>query len=172
MVLENLCFMIKCYFKFKNEKGYLKSFYKDFYNEKQYNQYRCRLALNGCTIFKSYIFDVPKKAGKKEKPYKPPILTDSQKIEYKQIIKNSKKVKNIVCIYALVNDNEIVYIGQTENLIKRLAQHMREKQGKFNSISVLKEYKEWSEYEVFEDEKEYIRTYKPRLNKVLYNQTK
>ena len=45
---------------------------------------------------------------------------------------------------------------------------MVEKKGKFNSISVLKEYKEWSEYEVFEDEKEYIRTYKPRLNKVLY----
>lgn len=47
------------------------------------------------------------------------------------------KIKNIKGIYFLYKNNDIVYIGQTKNLISRLAVHLADKNKDFDSYKFL-----------------------------------
>lgn len=62
------------------------------------------------------------------------------------------------CIYHLVKDNEVVYVGQTTNLLQRLAAHIRDKQ--FDAVN----YREVPFDDLDAEEFADIIKHQPRLN--------
>lgn len=65
-------------------------------------------------------------------------------------------------IYYLFNKWELVYIGQSENIIRRINQHIDKDFDEFSYIEIDRNI--WLD----DIEKDEIRKYKPRLNKNLY----
>lgn len=65
-------------------------------------------------------------------------------------------------IYYLFNKWELVYIGQSENIIRRINEHTNKEFDEFSYIEIDRNI--WLD----DIEKEEIRKYKPRLNKNLY----
>lgn len=68
-------------------------------------------------------------------------------------------------IYYLFNKWELVYIGQSENIIRRINEHTNKEFDEFSYIEIDRNI--WLE----DIEKEEIRKYKPRLNKNLYEKS-
>lgn len=68
-------------------------------------------------------------------------------------------------IYYLFNKWELVYIGQSENIIRRINQHIDKDFDEFSYIEIDRNI--WLD----DIEKEEIRKYKPRLNKNLYEKS-
>lgn len=72
-------------------------------------------------------------------------------------------MENNTFVYLLLNDEEVVYVGQTTQGLKRIEQHQKEKKKIFNNykiISCIK--KDLNELENF-----YILKYQPKYNKKL-----
>lgn len=78
----------------------------------------------------------------------------------KILIKKQSLVSNISCLYFLINDEEIVYIGQSKNLTSRIKQHKNDK--KFNSFSFI-EFKE----NLNEEEAFFILLFNPIYNRAI-----
>lgn len=71
------------------------------------------------------------------------------------------KVRSTSGIYFLLDDNdEIVYVGQAINLVKRIGEHCDQKRGLFSRVIAVAVPK----HRLFELETKYIRAYDPILN--------
>ena len=66
-------------------------------------------------------------------------------------------------VYKLLEDNEVVYVGQTSNIFSRIYQHQIDKNKEFNSVEVI----ECAKHDVDEMEFAYICRFSPKLNKDL-----
>lgn len=79
------------------------------------------------------------------------------------ILQNQEKFKPIACIYFLIKNNEIVYVGQTIDLYARLSAHSREKD--FDAYSFVEcNIDELDALEIL-----YIVKFKPKYNTRLPN---
>ena len=65
------------------------------------------------------------------------------------------------CIYFLYQDDKLVYIGKTNNLVQRLLQHRYEKSKVFNSY---KKYLILEDSNIDEIENDFIKKYNPEYN--------
>lgn len=72
-----------------------------------------------------------------------------------QIYEIPMKIKN--AIYLLIDDDEIVYVGKTQNGLKRIVQHTNKKFNKFGFIEF-----DQNELDYYEDF--YIMKYQPKYN--------
>jgi hypothetical protein len=80
----------------------------------------------------------------------------------KEILSNAKHIPfNQYYIYALIKDQEIVYIGQSSNVMSRLGSHIQEKRKDFDSYAIVCKV---SQNEVDEVERKYIDDLKPKYN--------
>ncbi len=80
-------------------------------------------------------------------------------LEAKELLASAKPAHQKPCIYFLILAGEIVYVGQTTNLIKRLGRHLQD--GKeFDSYSVV----ECEKRDLLRLEMAYISELKPRYN--------
>lgn len=75
------------------------------------------------------------------------------------LLKN-QKVRKISCVYFLFVDNNLVYIGKTTDLFRRIVDHQKDKI--FNNYS----YLECKQPELTAVERHYIQKYNPVLNTV------
>jgi len=82
-----------------------------------------------------------------------------------EILKKSRAIiKNNYYIYALISNNEIVYIGQTSTLAMRLGQHISSNKV-FDSWSVIEDLGSFiNESDLNIKELQYIYTFKPKYN--------
>jgi len=69
---------------------------------------------------------------------------------------------NSPCVYILINDNKIVYVGETTCLARRLGEHLAENIKEFTHYEVHNFIS--NEYIRKEKEKQLIRQYKPKYN--------
>ena len=84
----------------------------------------------------------------------------------KEILSSKREIKHCYIIYALISNNEIVYIGQSTNILNRLSTH----------LSSFKEFDSWTIIENLGDfttskevnrlEAKYIRKFLPKYNKI------
>lgn len=84
----------------------------------------------------------------------------------KEILSSKREIKHCYIIYALISNNEIVYIGQSTNILNRLSTH----------LSSFKEFDSWTIIENLGDfttskevnrlEEKYIRKFLPKYNKI------
>jgi len=89
------------------------------------------------------------------------ILLDKREIE-----------KNCYIIYALINKDEIVYIGQTKCIPSRLGQHLNSNK-KFDSWAIVENLgANTTAKEVCLIESNYIKKLKPKYNKILNRKRK
>jgi len=79
--------------------------------------------------------------------------------EHKFIIENKKNYEK-TGIYFLIKNNEIIYIGKTIELVRRLGNHLSEKEKDFDSYFFM----EFKEEELNAMEYFFIRKYKPKYN--------
>lgn len=65
-------------------------------------------------------------------------IFEFNKDDFEKINKNKKIIKNIPSIYILENiKNKKIYIGETENLLKRIKDHIKDPNKDFNKIYVI-----------------------------------
>ena len=80
----------------------------------------------------------------------------------KEILSNAKRIPfNQYYIYALIKDQEIVYIGQSYNVMQRLGKHIQEGLKDFDSYSIVCKV---TQDDVDEVERKYIDDLKPKYN--------
>ena len=92
-------------------------------------------------------------------------LSEKKHIELSILSKKRNIIKNIYCIYALINKDKIVYIGQSSNIMQRLAMHISENRKEFDSYSIVEWIDTYSSGLVNEVEKSYIKKLSPLYNK-------
>jgi predicted GIY-YIG superfamily endonuclease len=80
------------------------------------------------------------------------------------IISKSKPYKIISCVYFLISNKEIVYVGITKDLHSRLRVHKNSKE--FDRYYYIEEKRREKQLEL---EYEYIKKLKPKLNKTTSN---
>lgn len=86
-----------------------------------------------------------------------------------EILKEYKVIdKSKYCVYALIKDDEIIYIGQTNGIEHRINFHNRIKE--FDCYSIIE--KDLTEVESVELETEYIIKFRPILNKAIRSTSK
>lgn len=85
-------------------------------------------------------------------------------ISKRDVIEKCRPIKKeFYCIYALIKNKNIVYIGQTSNIISRLSSHLHSNKD-FDSWSVIESF-DYIESDSFNKlEKKYINKFKPKLN--------
>ncbi|RUR26795.1 hypothetical protein ELY33_16950 [Vreelandella andesensis] len=54
-------------------------------------------------------------------------LTDRRLLTAKEIVKNSGKTPHLTGVYFLIKDENVVYVGQSVNIISRVAAHVKQK---------------------------------------------
>ena len=82
----------------------------------------------------------------------------------KEILMNSRPIKKeFYCIYALIKDKKIVYIGQSSSIIGRLNSHLNSRKD-FDSWSIIESFDFLTKKEFDDIEKKYIFKYKPIYN--------
>lgn len=74
-------------------------------------------------------------------------------------------------IYALIREEEIVYIGQSNNYMLRIGQHIKEATKQFDSWKIIKEFSNETQKQISLSEKRYIEKYNPVFN-IQHNHTK
>ncbi|MDC8446472.1 MAG: DUF4224 domain-containing protein [Nitrosomonas sp.] len=79
----------------------------------------------------------------------------------KQILRRAKPVKPVCGIYFLLCGSEVVYVGQSINLIERIGNHLRNDQMLFDAFYYIEAKKE----DLLILEKKYIKKLNPYLNK-------
>ena len=136
-----------------NKFGNKKEFIKDFKTKEEQENYSSKLIKN------------------KNKRIKISKLRDLQKIEnnYNLLLNDilSKKRKianNLYFIYALIKNDEIVYIGQSSEIMGRLSSHISSDKV-FDHYSIVETFSNVSSDYVLKKEKEYIQTFKPKYNR-------
>ena len=84
----------------------------------------------------------------------------------KEILLSKREFKNDYIIYALINNNEIVYIGQSKNILLRLKDH-RASNKVFDSWCIVENLGTYTtSKEVNRLEDKYIRKFLPKYNKI------
>ena len=84
----------------------------------------------------------------------------------KEILLSKREFKNDYIIYALINNNEIVYIGQSKNILLRLKDH-RASNKVFDSWCIVENIGTYTtSKEVNRLEDKYIRKFLPKYNKI------
>jgi excisionase family DNA binding protein len=83
---------------------------------------------------------------------------DNNLLNYDEIIKEAEGNKILCGIYFLINENDVVYIGQSVNIHSRIAQHKNSKT--FDKFS----YIECEKSELSHLEVKYIKKFKPKYN--------
>lgn len=87
--------------------------------------------------------------------------SDMDKIR-REVLSTAKRIPfNQYYIYALIKDQEIVYIGQSSNVMARLGSHIQERVKDFDSYSIVCKV---NQDEVDEVEQKYIQELKPKYN--------
>jgi predicted GIY-YIG superfamily endonuclease len=82
-----------------------------------------------------------------------------------EILKKSRRIiRNNYYIYALISNNEIVYIGQTSTLAMRLGSHISSYK-KFDSWSIIEDLGSFAyQSDIDTKELQYIYAFKPKYN--------
>lgn len=84
----------------------------------------------------------------------------------KEILSSKREFKEDYIIYALINNNEIVYIGQSKNIILRLSYH-RTSNKVFDSWCIVENLGTYTtSREVNRLEEKYIKKFLPKYNKI------
>jgi excinuclease UvrABC nuclease subunit len=84
----------------------------------------------------------------------------------KEILSSKREFKEDYIIYALINNNEIVYIGQSKNIVVRLSSH-RTSNKVFDSWCIVENLGTYTtSKEVNRLEEKYIRKFLPKYNKI------
>lgn len=87
---------------------------------------------------------------------------------YKEILSSKREFQDTYIIYALINKDEIVYIGQSKNILKRIGDH-RTSRKVFDSWCIVENLGIYTtSKEVNRLEEKYIRKFLPKYNKI-YN---
>lgn len=81
----------------------------------------------------------------------------------------SAPISSICGVYFLLSDGEIVYVGASRNIMRRVSQHLDDDSKTFDSVSFI----ETSEQAMFRIESAYIEKFRPKLNEQtdLYSET-
>lgn len=83
----------------------------------------------------------------------------------REILSKKREYFKSVCIYALINNDEVVYIGQSSDIMGRLASHNSSSKI-FTHFAIVERIDTIDSEYVNKREKEYIERLKPRYNKV------
>ena len=84
----------------------------------------------------------------------------------KKILSSKREFKEDYIIYALINNNEIVYIGQSKNIVVRLSSH-RTSNKVFDRWCIVENLGTYTtSKEVNRLEEKYIRKFLPKYNKI------
>tara|TARA_R110000796_G_scaffold82181_1_gene180505 strand:+ start:114 stop:488 length:375 start_codon:yes stop_codon:yes gene_type:complete len=87
---------------------------------------------------------------------------------YTEILSDKRTFKESFIIYALIRNNEIVYIGQSKKILSRIGQHLQGEK-EFDSWSIVENLGEYGTAgELNRLEKKYIRKFMPVYN-INYN---
>jgi hypothetical protein len=86
------------------------------------------------------------------------ILNQADLLSIDDILETSMEIPKTCGIYFLINNNEIVYVGQSINIHQRLQKHLYEKQ--FDKINIIP----CERFELNRMESLYINKFKPKLN--------
>ena len=81
------------------------------------------------------------------------------------ILSKKREYFNSICIYALIYDNEVVYIGQSSDVMGRLSSH-RMSSKKFTHFAIVERIDTGDSEYVNKIERDYIYKLKPKYNKV------
>ena len=88
-------------------------------------------------------------------------------IEKENILRNKRNIKKeFYCIYALIKNNKIVYIGQSSNILGRLSSHLNSNKS-FDSWSIIDSWSYIDSDSFNKIEMEYIKKFKPKYNQEL-----
>jgi len=86
--------------------------------------------------------------------------------KYKEILDSKRNFKECFIIYALINNDEIVYIGQSTNILLRISNHLTSNKV-FDSWSIVENLGTYTtSKEVNRLEEKYIRKFLPKYNKM------
>lgn len=77
-----------------------------------------------------------------------------------EILDKSKNNLSLIGIYFLIKNNKIVYVGQSVNIFKRIADHIRSEKMDFDSYS----FENYPKKNLNLIEAEYIIKFEPKLN--------
>lgn len=99
------------------------------------------------------------------KMYDPPDFKKAD-IEKEILAKKRVVVNNISYVYALIQEEEIVYIGKSTNIMQRLGAHIQAGK-KFTHYAIV-ETSDCEDY-ILKREAEYIQALKPKYNSMLLN---
>jgi len=87
---------------------------------------------------------------------------------YEQILASKREFKESYLIYALISNDEIVYIGQSTNILLRISTHLTSNKV-FDSWSIIENLGTYTtSKEVNRLEEKYIKKFLPKYNKI-YN---
>ena len=85
---------------------------------------------------------------------------------YEQILASKREFKESYLIYALISNNEIVYIGQSTNILLRISTHLTSNKV-FDSWCIVENLGTYTtSKEVNRLEEKYIRKFLPKYNKI------
>ena len=85
----------------------------------------------------------------------------------RQILSQAKPLYyNVVGVYFLIKDEEIVYIGSSANCGKRIENHKSNIQMRFNRVYVHPVFEKSYDHYRFDLEKYFIKEFKPKFNRV------
>lgn len=85
---------------------------------------------------------------------------------YEQILASKREFKESYLIYALISNDEIVYIGQSTNILLRISTHLTSNKV-FDSWSIIENLGTYTtSKEVNRLEEKYIRKFLPKYNKI------
>lgn len=145
------------YLSYISSDGRKKSFIKTFLNEQQKERYLSKKRSEGC-IFRE-IRDVSGQRNERKAKY-------DLALE-KEIVSKKREYFNSVCIYALIDNDEVVYIGQSSDVMGRLSAH-KSSVKEFSHFSIIERIdvkeEDVSEY-VNKREMYYIKKLRPKYNK-------
>ena len=74
-----------------------------------------------------------------------------------------EKMQNCTCVYFLKFEKEVVYVGQTINLLRRITEHLNQRDKVFDEISYIEVEKENLDY----TESKYIVLFNPIFNRLI-----
>ena len=137
---------------------------KVFYNSKEYSSYKnWIISQRGYTNVRFL-----KKENKNKDEIKLEIKKNTKSTKDKllnKLLSEKRDLKFHKFIYALINDEEVVYIGQTNNMQSRINTHRRDKTKEFTHFSIVSKLpNEIDKKGLDKLEEKYIKMFKPKYN--------
>ncbi len=137
---------------------------KVFYNSKEYSNYKnWILSKRGYTNVRFL-----KKENKSKDEVKLEIKKNTKSTKDKllnKLLSEKRDLKFHKFVYALINNEEVVYIGQTKNMQSRISTHKRDKSKEFTHFSVISKLPNGIDKIGLDKlEEKYIKMFKPKYN--------